>query len=191
MACACINSCYTSLAVGLLKGTNIKVDVTVGFPLGAVATNVKVFEAKEAIRNGAHELEMIINIGALKSGNNKFVEEDIKAVIRAAEGRITKVIIETCYLDEEEKVIACEIVKRAGADFVKTSSGFGSGGATVEDVKMMKQIVGDGIEVKAAGGINTFKKAIEIIQAGATRIGTSSGVAIMEGFKEVSHNGEK
>ena len=181
----CVNPYRVKLAKEHLKGTDIKVASVIGFPLGATPTEVKVFEAKKALENGADELDMVINIGALKDKNYEYVKKDIEDVTKVAheKGAIVKVIIETCYLTEEEKEIACKLAVEAGADFVKTSTGFGTGGATIEDVKLMRKIVGEKVGVKAAGGIRTYKQAIEMIRAGANRIGTSSGVKIVEGAR--------
>ncbi|WP_457752977.1 deoxyribose-phosphate aldolase [Thermococcus sp.] len=181
----CVNPYRVKLAKETLKGTDIKVASVIGFPLGATPTEVKVFEAKKALEDGADELDMVINIGALKDGDYDYVRRDIEEVVKVAheKGAIVKVIIETCYLTDEEKEIACKLAMEAGADFVKTSTGFGTGGATVEDVKLMRRVVGDKLGVKAAGGIRTYEQALEMIKAGANRIGTSSGVKIVEGAK--------
>jgi len=181
----CINPTYVSLAVNLLEGTDVKVCTTVGFPFGTNTPEVKAFEATDAIRRGAKELDMVINVGALKSGDYELVKRDIKGVVEAAnvrEKRVVKVIIETGLLTEEEKIRACELAKDAGASFVKTSTGFETSGATVEDIKLMRETVGDDMGVKAAGGIRTLKDALAMIKAGANRIGTSTGVAIIEGL---------
>ncbi|RLF78816.1 deoxyribose-phosphate aldolase, partial [Thermococci archaeon] len=172
----CVNPYRVKLAKEHLKGTDIKVASVIGFPLGATPTEVKVFEAKKALENGADELDMVINIGALKDKNYEYVKKDIEDVTKVAheKGAIVKVIIETCYLSEEEKEIACKLAMEAGADFVKTSTGFGTGGATIEDVKLMRKVVGDKLGVKAAGGIRTYEEALAMINAGANRIGTSS-----------------
>ena len=159
----------------------MKVCSVIGFPLGEMDTRSKAFEGRNAIANGAHELDMVINIGALKSGNLKLVEEDIRAIRRVCRSTtILKVIIETSLLTEEEKILACEISKKAGADFVKTSTGFTGSGATVEDVALMRRVVGTKMGVKASGGIHDFKTAVAMIQAGATRIGAGGSVAIMK-----------
>jgi len=182
--CVCVNSAYVPLAVQLLKETDVKVCSTVGFPFGAALAEVKAYEAKKAVENGACELDMVMNIGALKSGDYEKVKQDIKAVVdlkRSYEDVIVKVIIETGYLTDEEKIRACKLAKEAGADFVKTSTGL-IGGATVEDVKLMRRTVGEHMGVKAAGGIRDFKQAIAIIKAGANRIGTSTAVTIMKTF---------
>jgi len=184
--CVCVNSFYVPLAVKLLEKTNVKVCSTVGFPFGAVLPEVKALEAKRAMEMGARELDMVINLGALKSGDYETVKQDIEAVVEAAHSKgskvMVKVIIEAGYLTDEEKVVACKIVKGAGADFVKTSTGF-MGGATVEDVKLMRKTVGKKMGVKAAGGIRTLENALAMIEAGANRIGTSSGVSIIEGLR--------
>ncbi|MBW6458929.1 MAG: deoxyribose-phosphate aldolase, partial [FCB group bacterium] len=153
----------------------------VGFPLGASLSGIKAAETIRAIADGANEIDMVINIGALKDGDHTAVMEDIIAVVNAAEGKTVKVIIETCLLNDEEKVKACELAKQSGAHFVKTSTGFSGGGATVEDVKLMKATVGNTMEVKASGGVRAYEDAVNMIEAGATRIGTSSGVAIVKG----------
>jgi len=182
----CVNPYRVKLAKEHLKGTDIKVASVIGFPLGATPTEVKVFEAKKALENGADELDMVTNIGALKDKDYEYVKKDIEDVTKVAheKGAIVKVIIETCYLSEEEKEIACKLAMEAGADFVKTSTGFGTGGATIEDVKLMRKVVGDKLGVKAAGGIRTYEEALAMINAGANRIGTSSGVKIIEGSKK-------
>ena len=180
--CVCVNPSYVSFAAKLLVGTRVKVASTVGFPLGATTSEVKAFEAKKVIENGAREIDMVINIGALKTRKYEVVKQDIEAVVGVARSYndvIVKAIIETGYLTDKEKVIACKLAKEAGAKFVKTSTGF-AGGATIEDVKLMYKTVGKNMEVKAAGGIRTLKEALTMIEAGASRIGTSSGAAIIE-----------
>ena len=179
----CVNPYRVKLAKETLKGSGVRVATVIGFPLGATPTEVKVFEARKALEDGADELDMVINIGALKDGDYDYVRNDIAEVVKVAHEKNAKVkvIIETCYLTEEEKVKACELAKEAGADFVKTSTGFGTGGATVEDVRLMRKVVGEGMGVKAAGGIRTYEQALAMIEAGATRLGTSSGVKIVEG----------
>jgi len=180
--CVCVNPIYVSLAAKLLKGTGVKVCSTIGFPFGATLPEVKAFEARRAIERGAHELDMVINLGALKSKDYETVKKDIEAVVKVARSFgnvIVKVIIETGHLTEDEKVAACKISREAEADFVKTSTGF-VGGATVEDVKLMRRTVGQDMGVKAAGGIRTYKDALAMINAGANRIGTSTGVAIIK-----------
>lgn len=178
-AAVCVNPYYVSKCKEILKDSQVKIATVVGFPLGANTKEVKAFETKNAINNGAQEIDMVINIGALKDGDYHVVREDIEAVVEAAKDKaIVKVIIETSLLTEEEKIKACELSKEAGADFVKTSTGFSTGGATVEDVRLMKSIVGDELEVKASGGVRDLDTAKKMIEAGATRLGTSSGVQI-------------
>jgi len=181
--CVCVNSAYVSLAAQLLRGTDVKVVSTAGFPFGSSLPEVKAFEARKAVENGASEIDMVINIGALKSRDYETVKRDIETVVNVkrshGNGLVIKVIIETGYLTEDEKVVACKLAKEAKADFVKTSTGF-VGGATVEDVRLMRETVGMNMGVKAAGGIRTLKEALAMIQAGANRIGTSTGVAIIE-----------
>jgi deoxyribose-phosphate aldolase len=182
-ASVCVNPAWVNYASKLLSGTGVKVCTVIGFPLGASTPETKAFETKNAIDNGAEEVDMVINIGALKDGNDELVEKDIKAVVNAAKGKaLTKVIIETCLLTEEEKVRACQLAVKAGADFVKTSTGFSTGGATVEDIALMRKTVGPDIGVKASGGVRSAEDAEKMIEAGATRIGTSSGVAIVKGL---------
>jgi deoxyribose-phosphate aldolase len=179
----CVNPSYVQLCSELLKGSNVLVCTVVGFPLGATSTDSKVFEAQKAIRDGAKEIDMVINIGALRSRDYEQVEQDIAAIARAshAGGAILKVIIEAALLTDEEKVIACQLAKVAGADFVKTSTGFGPSGAKPEDVALMRRVVGPNIGVKAAGGIRTYDDAMKMIDAGATRIGASASVKILQG----------
>lgn len=183
-ASVCVNTSWTAHCARKLRGTGVKVAVVVGFPLGAMSGRSKGFEARHAIEEGADEIDMVINIGALKSGKLDLVEEDIRQVVRVC-GRnvILKVIIETALLTDEEKVKACLAAKEAGADFVKTSTGFSTGGATVADVVLMRKTVGPKMGLKAAGGIRSYEDAVEMIKAGATRLGTSSGVAIVTGSK--------
>lgn len=178
----CINSCHVLFAKELLKGTEIKVCTVVGFPLGAMSTKAKVFEAKNAILDGADEVDMVINLGWLKNGSSLKVIQDISEVKRAVGDKVLKVIIETCYLSEKEKKLACELAVKAQADFVKTSTGFGTHGATIQDVKLMKNTVKNKAEIKASGGIRDFKTAMEYIELGVNRIGTSSGINIVTGF---------
>lgn len=181
-AAVCVNPYFVKKSKELLKDSNVKVATVVGFPLGANTMEVKAFEAKKAVEDGAEEIDMVINIGALKNKDYDYVREDIKAVVDAVKGKaIVKVIIETCLLSEDEKVKACELSKEAGAEFVKTSTGFSTGGATVEDVALMKKVVGDGMEVKASGGIRDFETAKAMIEAGASRIGASASVKISKG----------
>ncbi len=180
-ASVCVNSCWVRLCSELLRGSGVKVCSVVGFPLGAMMTEAKVFEAECAINNGAQEIDMVINVGALKSKDYELVSKEIHAMVDAAKqyNALVKVIIETCLLTEEEKVIACLISKSAGADFVKTSTGFSTGGATVEDVALMRGVVGEEMGVKASGGIRTKADAEAMVKAGASRIGASSGVKII------------
>lgn len=185
-ASVCINPCFVKTAADILSGTDVKVCTVVGFPLGATTKEVKAFEAKQAIENGAEEIDMVINIGFLKSKRYSEVLSDIKAVRNATKEKILKVIIETCYLTEAEKIRACELSKEAGADYVKTSTGFGKGGATVEDILLMRKVVGRDLGVKASGGIRDFDKALEMVKAGATRIGASASVKIVKKEKSDS-----
>ena len=180
-ASVCVNPGYVAMSARLLKGSCVKVCTVIGFPLGSTTPTVKAIEARDAIANGAEEIDMVINIGALKSGNDHMVLEDIKAVREATRGRVLKVIIETSYLTRDEKIRACKMAKQAGADFVKTSTGFGSGGATVDDVALMREVVGPDMGVKASGGIKDAKAAQDLIKAGATRLGTSASIAIVSG----------
>ena len=180
-ASVCVNPTWVSFAAQALKTTDVKVCTVIGFPLGANTPELKAFETSDAIRNGANEIDTVINIGALKSRNFDLVERDIRAVVEAAKGTLVKVIIETCLLTDDEKVKACQIAQKAGADFVKTSTGFSTGGATVADVALMRKTVGPDMGVKASGGARSYEDALAFIKAGATRIGASSGVAIMEG----------
>ena len=182
-ASVCVNTCYVPLCKKLLEGSDVTVCCVVGFPLGAMDTLSKAFEAKTAVANGAGEVDMVINVGALKEGNYEYVQKDIEAVVEAAKPAIVKVIIEACLLTDEEKVKACELSVAAKAAFVKTSTGFSTHGATVEDVALMKKTVGDACKVKAAGGIRTYEDAMKMIEAGADRLGCSAGIAIMEGAK--------
>lgn len=186
-ASVCVNPTWVSYCANELSGTDVKVCTVIGFPLGATTSATKAFEAKEAIENGASEVDMVINIGLLKSGQYQAVEDDIRAVVEASGDKLVKVIIEACLLTDEEKVKACELSVSAGADFVKTSTGFSIHGATVEDVALMRKTVGDKVGVKAAGGARSLADAEAFIAAGATRIGTSAGVAIVNG--EVSNGG--
>lgn len=184
-ASVCVNPSYVPLAAELLKNSSVKVCCVIGFPLGATTTKTKVFETKEVIENGAQEVDMVINVGALKSGNWDYVRNDIEAVVIAADSRaLIKVILETCLLNDDEKVKACLICKEVGVDFVKTSTGFSSGGATVEDVKLMRKLVGECVGVKASGGVKDYASASAMIEAGATRLGTSSGIAIVKNMSQ-------
>jgi deoxyribose-phosphate aldolase len=182
-ASVCINPCFVSLCVRLLKNTSVKVCTVIGFPLGATSTATKVFESEQALREGAQELDMVINIGKLKSGEHKYVENDISSVVTTARrhGALTKVILETCLLSDEEKVKACLLAKAAGADFVKTSTGFNKGGATIHDVALMRRAVGTTMGVKAAGDIRSREEALQMVANGADRIGTSASVKIVSG----------
>ncbi|MEZ7616737.1 MULTISPECIES: deoxyribose-phosphate aldolase [Streptococcus] len=180
-ASVCVNPTWVNFAAQALKATDVKVCTVIGFPLGANTPELKAFETSDAIQNGANEIDMVINIGALKSRNFDLVERDIRAVVEAAKGTLVKVIIETCLLTDDEKVKACQLAQKAGADFVKTSTGFSTGGATVADVALMRKTVGPDMGVKASGGARSYEDALAFIKAGATRIGASSGVAIMEG----------
>lgn len=178
-ASVCVNPTNVELVAELLKNSEVKVCTVIGFPLGANTTEVKAFETEDAIKRGAQEVDMVINIGKLKSGYFDYVRDDIKAVVNAAKGKaLTKVIIETCLLNNEEKILACKLAKEAGADFVKTSTGFSSGGATPEDVKLMRDTVGMDMGVKASGGVRNRADAENVIKAGASRIGASASVAI-------------
>ncbi|ACA30940.1 deoxyribose-phosphate aldolase [Histophilus somni] len=180
----CINSGYIPLARQKLQNTNVKICTVVGFPLGANLSTVKAFEAKEAIKAGATEIDMVINIGWIKSNQWESVKADIQAVLAACEGALLKVILETCLLTKEEIITACKICRELGVGFVKTSTGFNKGGATVENIALMRQVVGENIGVKASGGVRDTKTAIEMIKNGATRIGSSSGIAIINGLTD-------
>lgn len=176
----CVNGCYVADAKQLLQGTDVKIAAVVGFPLGAMTTAAKVFEAKEAVENGASEIDMVINVAKLKDGEFEYVENEIRQIKEAIGENVLKVIIETCYLTDEEKVKACELSLVAKADFVKTSTGFGTGGATYEDVKLMKSVVGDNAKVKASGGVRDKETAQKYVNLGAERLGTSSGIEIVK-----------
>ncbi|WP_159543965.1 deoxyribose-phosphate aldolase [Streptococcus halichoeri] len=180
-ASVCINPTWVAYAAKALKDSDVKVCTVVGFPLGATSSATKAFETQTALADGADEIDMVINIGALKDGDNQAVEKDIRGVVKASGDKLVKVIIETCLLTDEEKVRACQLAVKAGADFVKTSTGFSTGGATLADVKLMRETVGPDFGVKASGGARSFEDAKAFIEAGATRIGTSAGVAIMKG----------
>ena len=185
-ASVCINPSFVPLAANTLKSSTVLVCTVIGFPLGSTTTDVKVFEAQEAVKNGAMEVDMVINIGALKEQHEDVVFQDIRAVVEATKGAnseaITKVIIETCYLSDEEKILACRLAKKAGAHFVKTSTGFGSGGATTHDISLMRETVGVEMGVKASGGIKNLQQVLSMVRAGATRIGASAGVDIVKEF---------
>ncbi|MDN3449842.1 deoxyribose-phosphate aldolase [Planococcus sp. APC 3906] len=182
-ASVCVNPAWVSVSAKELSDSPVKVCTVIGFPLGASTSETKAFETADAIAKGAEEIDMVINIGALKSGDEELVKNDIKAVVEAAKGKaIVKVIIETCLLTDEEKAVASRLSKEAGADFVKTSTGFSTGGATVADVKLMRETVGPDLGVKASGGVRSLEDLQAMIDAGATRIGASSGVQIMQGL---------
>ncbi|SEQ14054.1 deoxyribose-phosphate aldolase [Basfia succiniciproducens] len=182
----CINPCYIPLAKEKLAATSVKICTVIGFPLGANLTSVKAFEAQESIKAGAQEIDMVINVGWIKSGEWDKVRSDIQAVLQACNGTLLKVILETCLLTPDEIVKACEICRDLKVGFVKTSTGFNKGGATVEDVALMRQTVGDKLGVKASGGIRDTQTAIAMINAGATRIGASAGIAIIKGLQDNS-----
>ena len=179
----CVNPSNVALAHKLLSGSDVLTCTVVGFPLGATPSDVKAYETTRCIQDGADEIDMVINIGMAKAHNWEYIYEDVKAVMDAAKGVLVKVIIECCYLTDEEKVEACKACVRAGADYVKTSTGFGTGGATPADVKLMKETVGDACMVKAAGGVRNKEQFLEMISLGADRIGCSCGVQIMEEFE--------
>ncbi|MGM0396386.1 MAG: deoxyribose-phosphate aldolase [Bacillota bacterium] len=180
----CVNPVHVKFCSELLKGSQVRVATVIGFPLGANTSQTKAFETKDAIAMGADEVDMVINIGAMKDGNYNLVKEDIEAVVLAADKKaLVKVIIETALLTDEEKKKACELAMEAGADFVKTSTGFSTGGATLEDVRLMKSVVGEKLGVKASGGVKDYETAVAMMEAGATRIGTSSGVKIVQDQK--------
>ena len=178
-ASVCVNPCHVARAAGLLKGTAVKVATVVGFPLGANTTETKAFETKDAIAKGADEIDMVLDIGAMKSKRYDDVQNQIHAVVLAASGKLVKVIIETCYLTDEEKVIACKASAEAGAEYVKTSTGFGTGGATAKDVALMKKSISANMKVKASGGIHNYAEALAMVEAGASRLGASAGIAIV------------
>ena len=182
-ASVCVNPTWVKTSAELLTGTPVKVCTVIGFPLGASTPETKAFETKDAIQNGAGEIDMVLNVGALKSEDLALVKRDIEAVVEAAKGKaIVKVILETCLLTKEEIKVASQLSKDAGADFVKTSTGFSTGGATVEDVTLMREVVGPNLGVKASGAVRSLEDVEKMIEAGATRIGASSGVQIMQGL---------
>jgi deoxyribose-phosphate aldolase len=191
-ASVCVNPTHVKLCAELLQGTQVKVCTVIGFPLGASAPEVKAFESQTALKDGATEIDMVLNIGALKAGDLTLVARDIHEVVKVghAAGAIVKVIIETSLLTNEEKITACLLSKEAGADFVKTSTGFSGGGATVEDVNLMKRVVGPGMGVKASGGVRDFEDAQSMVEAGATRLGASAGVKIIQGQQATNGNGK-
>ncbi|MCQ2547555.1 MAG: deoxyribose-phosphate aldolase [Clostridia bacterium] len=178
----CVNSSYVSLAEAYLDGSDVEIACVVGFPLGAMTSEAKGFETIDAIEHGANEIDMVINVGRLKAGDTDYVQNDIAMVCQLAHDRnaLVKVIIETCLLSDEEKELACKLAVKAGADYLKTSTGFAGGGATVEDVALMKKAVGDHVGVKASGGIRDYETAVKMIEAGATRLGTSASVNIIK-----------
>ena len=180
-ASVCVNPCWVALAHQELKNTDVKVCTVIGFPLCANTTEVKVFETKDAIEKGAQEIDMVINIAMLKDKEYDYVENEIHQIVEAAKDKaIVKVIIETCLLTDEEKIKACELSQKAGADFVKTSTGFSTGGATVHDIALMRKTVGAEMGVKASGGVHTHEEALAMVEAGATRIGASAGVKLLK-----------
>lgn len=180
-ASVCVNPCWVALAHQELKNTDVKVCTVIGFPLGANTIEVKVFETKDAIEKGAQEIDMVINIAMLKDKEYDYVENEIHQIVEAAKDKaIVKVIIETCLLTDEEKIKACELSQKAGADFVKTSTGFSTGGATVHDIALMRKAVGAEMGVKASGGVHTHEEALAMVEAGATRIGASAGVKLLK-----------
>ncbi|MBA9025486.1 deoxyribose-phosphate aldolase [Peribacillus huizhouensis] len=182
-ASVCVNPTWVAYASELLAGSDVVVCTVIGFPLGANTPETKAFETKNAIENGANEVDMVINIGALKDKDDELVERDIRAVVESSKGKaLSKVIIETSLLTEEEKIRACELAVKAGADYVKTSTGFSTGGATPEDIALMRKTVGPTIGVKASGGVRNTEDAVKVIEAGATRIGASAGIAIVNGL---------
>ena len=185
-ASVCVNPVNVAEAAKLLKGTGVKTCTVIGFPLGANTPETKAFETKDAIKNGAEEVDMVINVGAAKAGDFETVYKDIKAVVDAADGTLVKVIIETCYLTDEEKAEACKAAAKAGAAFVKTSTGFGTGGATAHDVALMKASIPATMKVKASGGMRTWEDVIPNLEAGADRLGVSASIAILKGFDEAS-----
>jgi deoxyribose-phosphate aldolase len=182
-ASVCVNPTWVNLCYKLLRGTDVKVCTVIGFPLGATLPEVKAAEARQVINKGAQEIDMVINVGALKSNDFALVEHDIRSVVRAAGRKVVKVILETCLLTDEEKVSASAIAQKAGADFVKTSTGFSTGGATVTDVALMRKVVGPRMGVKASGGVRSYEEACKMVEAGATRIGASASVAIVSNDK--------
>lgn len=183
-ASVCVNPYYVPLAKKLLAGSDVKVCTVIGFPLGANTSETKAFETADAIAKGAQEVDMVINVGALLADDEETVLKDMKAVVKAANGTLVKVIIETCYLNDEQKKAACRLAMEAGADFVKTSTGFGTGGATPADVALMRSVVGDKLQVKASGGIRTYEDAMAVVEASADRLGVSASLAILAGAED-------
>ena len=186
--CVCVNGSRVVAARHFLEGTEVKVAAAIGFPLGAMSMDTKRFEAEAAIDDGAHEIDVVLNVGKLKDGDEKFVLRELCDVVEAADERTVKVILETCLLTKEEKIRACKLAIESGAHFVKTSTGFGAGGATAADVRLMREVVGPKFGVKASGGIRDLKTALAMIQAGANRLGVSAGVAIIKGLAESPAN---
>ena len=182
-ASVCVNPGFVKLCAEELNGTDVKVCTVVGFPLGATSTESKVFETKQAVKDGATEIDMVINVSRLKDGDDEYVLEEIRKIRKACKGNVLKVIIETCLLTDEEKIRVCKLAKKAKATFVKTSTGFSTGGATVHDVKLMRKAVGKKMGVKASGGVRTAEDFLAMINAGATRVGASAGIAIMSELK--------
>ncbi len=180
VATVCVKPCHVKLCAKLLRGSEVKVAAVIGFPLGGHLPQIKAAEASKAVEDGAEELDMVINIGAMKEGNHLYVKDEIEQVVEAAKGALVKVILETCYLTEEEKIKGCKLSEEAGAVYVKTSTGFGPEGAKVEDVELMYRVVAPRLGVKAAGGIRNLERALRMLQAGATRLGTSSTEIIMK-----------
>ncbi|QQP70122.1 deoxyribose-phosphate aldolase [Carnobacterium sp. CS13] len=180
-----INSAPVALCSALLKESSVHVGAAIGFPLGQTTISTKIFEVADAIKNGADEIDYVINIGELKEGNLAYIEQEMKKIVAACQANnvLSKVILENCYLTDEEKIAVCEIAKRVKPDFVKTSTGFGTGGATIADVKLMKETVGAEVKIKAAGGIRDFATAKAMVEAGAERLGTSSGIKIINEYK--------
>jgi deoxyribose-phosphate aldolase len=185
VASVCVKPCHVALAAGLLKGSDVAVGTVIGFPHGSSTTAIKAAEARQAIADGAVELDMVINIGELRSGHADYAKEDIRAVVEAAKGKaLVKVILENAYLTDEEKALACRLVEAAGADFVKTSTGFAPSGATIEDLRLMRASVGPRVQVKAAGGVRTLDAILAVIDTGTTRVGATATAAILDEFKK-------
>jgi deoxyribose-phosphate aldolase len=185
VASVCVKPCHVTMAAEMLKGSDVAVGTVVGFPHGSSTTKIKVEEAREALLDGAVELDMVLNIGELRSGNAEYVKKEIRSVVEAAKGRaIVKVILENAYLTDEEKGLACRLCEEAGADFVKTSTGFASGGATIEDLQLMRDSVGHQVQIKAAGGVRTLDSLLAVIDVGVTRVGATATRTILEDFKE-------
>lgn len=184
VASVCVKPCYVELAANILAGSSVAVGTVIGFPHGGCTTATKVYEAQDAIKNGATELDMVINIGELRSGHHDYVRDDIRAVVEVAKGKaLVKVILENAYLSDEQKVTCCKLVEEAGADFVKTSTGFSPSGATIEDLRLMRASVSNKVQVKAAGGVRTLEAALAVIDAGCTRVGATATAAILDEFQ--------